>query len=73
MPQPYRGVRVQHTVRLPADLHRAVVGEARQRRWTVNDFIVQALHDALTVEVPEPVGVRHNQNVYDDDGNVIAR
>lgn len=73
MPQPYRGVRVQHTVRLPADLHRAVVGQSRQQRRTFNDFVVDALTDALAVDVPAAVGVRHNQNVYDDDGNVIAR
>lgn len=78
MAQPYKGVRIQLTSRLPADLHRALVGVARERHMSLNDVIVAATktwveENGLTHPVPEPVGVRHNQNIYDDDGNVIAR
>jgi len=72
MPQPYRGVRVQQTVRLPADLHRAAVGYAKGNRWTFNDLVCAALEEYVG-EVPEPVGVRPNQNIYDNDGVVISR
>jgi len=74
MPQPYKGVRVQQTVRLPADLHRAAIGRARTARWSVNDVIIAALEGYLSdVAVADPVGVRHNQNVYADDGTLISQ
>ncbi len=66
MPQPYKGARVQHTLRLPADLHRAIVGAARERHWDTNTYITQILSRELNP--PEPVGVRHNQAMYDDNG-----
>lgn len=71
MPQPYKGVRVQHTIRMPSDLHRRVVATARSRRRTTNEFVVEAIEaylGAAVHDLPEPVGVRYNQNVYADDG-----
>ena len=73
MPQPFKGVRVQHTLRLPADLHRAVVGAARERHWDTNTFITRVLSEAIVDHVPNPVGVRPNQKIYDDNGTVITQ
>lgn len=76
MAQPYKGARVPHTVRVPADLHRATVAAGRHRRWSFNDVVVEALKEWIDARserpVPSPVGVRHNQNVYDDEGNKVG-
>lgn len=71
MPAAYKGVRVPQTLRLPADLHRALVAAAHTRRRSMNEYITELLAEACPVPVPPPVGVRLNQNVYDDNGNRI--
>jgi len=53
MPQPYKGVRVQHTARIPADLHRAAVGVAARRHLTMNDVVCEALQDFVRIETGE--------------------
>jgi len=50
MPQPHKGVRVQHTTRIPADLHRAAVGVAARRHLTLNDVVCEALRKFVRVE-----------------------
>lgn len=67
MSQPYKGVRVQHTIRLPADQHRALVGAAKRKRWSVNDYMVWALEQALE-EPALTIGARNNALAYSDDG-----
>lgn len=71
LPQPYKGVRVQHTLRLPVDLHRVLLAQAKLRHWTMNDLIVRTLEAEF--ETPDPVGVRPNVNEYDDDGKPLPR
>jgi hypothetical protein len=64
---------VQCTTRIPADVHRAAVHKARQKGWSLNDFIVSAIRAAVdNGELPEPVGMRQNVKVYDDNGQLIG-
>ncbi len=73
MPQPYKGVRIPHTIRLPADLHRAVVAQAKEHHWSVNEWVVQALLDAVPHRVSATTpGARDNRNVYDDEGRKVG-
>jgi HicB family len=69
--QPYKGVRVPFTVRIPADLHRAAAVQARNRRRPLNDIICAAL--AASLQPPTPVGERTNITIYDNNGNPIGR
>lgn len=76
MAQPHKGVRIQQTLRLPAALHRAAVGEARRKRWSLNDYITSCVERCIEqdqpVPVQSPVGERQNLIVYDDDGAVMG-
>jgi hypothetical protein len=73
MPMPSKGVRIQCTTRIPTDVHRAAVAAARQRGWTLNDFLVSALRAAVDDgDIPDPIGVRQNLSIYDDEGNKIG-
>jgi hypothetical protein len=73
VPMPSKGVRVQCTSRIPADVHRAAVREARNRGWSLNDYLVSSLRAAIGEDnLPEPVGLRQNVRIYDDAGNPIG-
>jgi hypothetical protein len=73
LPMPSRGVRVQCTSRIPADVHRAAVHAARAKGWSLNDYVVSAIRQAIdSGELPDPVGARQNIKVYDDSGNPIG-
>jgi hypothetical protein len=70
---PSKGVRVQCTSRIPADVHRAAVQQARIRGWSLNDYLVSSLRAAIGDEnLPDPVGMRQNVKIYDDDGELIG-
>ena len=72
----HKGVRIQQTVRLPASLHRAAAGLARERSWSLNQYITDCVKAqvASQVRVPVPSGVGERQNIraFDDDGNVVG-
>lgn len=68
MPAPSKGVRVQTTIRIPADLHRAAVAQARRQRLSVNEYLVRTVREGVGVPVAEPVGERQNSTIYTDDG-----
>jgi hypothetical protein len=72
MAQPSKGVRIQVTTRLPVQVHRDAVNEARQRGWTLNDLIIASLRSGKRGERPEQI-VRQNLSVYDDNGERIGR
>jgi len=75
MAKAYRGVRIPFTMRIPADLHRICAAHARSNHWSLNQFLVWAIADAVTrlgETVPEPVGIHQNVAVYDDDGERIG-
>jgi NRPS condensation-like uncharacterized protein len=72
MAPPSKGVRIQVTTRLPVQVHRQAVAEARMRGWTLNDLIIASLRATERGERPEQV-VRQNIRIYDDDGEVIGR
>jgi len=72
MPMNYAGVRVQQTIRLPADLHRECVAQARLRKWSLNKYMCHALSEHADYPIPESVGMRQNQTIYDDLGNKIG-
>lgn len=77
MPAAHKGVRIQQTIRLPASLHRAAAGLARERRWSLNEYITHCVAETVagqsTVPVPAQVGERQNLRHFDDEGNVIGR
>ena len=69
------GGRVQKTIRIPADLHRASIAQAKMRGWSLNQFQVHMMNEWMTnhdVEVAAPVGERQNIDVYDDDDNYVG-
>jgi plasmid stability protein len=70
MVMPSKGVRVQATMRLPVDLHRAAVARANAHHWSLNEYLCHVLRQAVPVEVPEPVGRTHART-YTDDGELI--
>jgi hypothetical protein len=72
MVMPSKGVRVQATLRIPADLHRAAVRGAHSNHRSLNDYICGLLRDAHP-NAAEPVGTRQQLRVYDDDGQLIGR
>ena len=75
MPAQHKGVRIQQTIRLPASLHRAAAGLARERRWSLNEYITHAVGLAVqdeVVDLPSQVGARQNQTIYDDDGRPVG-
>lgn len=76
MPAAHKGVRVQQTIRLPASLHRAAAGLARERHWSLNEYITHCVAELVReqsqVPVPAGVGERQNLRAYDDDGNVVG-
>lgn len=76
MPAAHKGVRIQQTIRLPASLHRAAAGMARERHWSLNEYITHCVAEtvaaAATLPVPAQVGDRQNLRIYDDDGNMIG-
>ena len=72
MPMPSKGVRVQTTIRLPADLHRAAVAQAKLKRLSVNEYLTRTVQDGIGVPVAPPVGERQNVGVYNDQGERIG-
>jgi hypothetical protein len=71
MPQAFKGVKIPFTMRIPADLHRICVARAREKHWSLNQYLIWAIAETVskTDVVPEVVGVHQNVAVYDDDGN----
>lgn len=53
MPAMYRGARQSFTVRLNTTLAGRVIAAARQRRWSVSDYIAWCIEEQM---VREPVG-----------------
>jgi HicB family len=75
MAKMYKGVRIPFTMRIPADLHRICASRARERHWSLNQFLIWAIADAVTrlgEDVPDVVGVHQNVAVYDDDGQRVG-
>lgn len=70
MAPPSKGVRIQVTCRIPPDVHRRAVVEARRRGWTLNDLLVAAL-DGQTIGPRPPQVHRQNLRIHDDNGNVL--
>jgi hypothetical protein len=68
MPAAYKGVRVQTTFRLPVDLHRAAVAQAKTHRCSVNEYLVRAIREYVRVPVADPIGERQNVGQYNDEG-----
>lgn len=75
MAKPYLGVRIPFTMRIPADLHRICAARARSNHWSLNQYLIWAIADAVERqghEVPEPVGIHQNVAIYDDNGERIG-
>lgn len=74
MAKGYKGVKIPFTMRIPADLHRICVARARERHWSLNQFLIWAIAETVsrTDVVPDVVGIHQNLNVYDDDGNKVG-
>lgn len=66
----YKGPKVQVTVRLAPDLHRALAVRARVEHRSLNDVVERCLRAAL--ELPADPVKRANIAVYDDDGQQIG-
>jgi hypothetical protein len=64
----HKGVRVTTTIRLPADLHRAVVAQAGLHRVSVNEYLVRTIRQGVPVPVAAPIVERQNCGVWNDEG-----
>jgi hypothetical protein len=74
MAQPYKGVRIPFTMRIPADLHRIAAARARANHWSLNQYLIWAIAQtvARTDDVPDVVGVHQNVAIYNDDGERVG-